>query len=143
MKLNLDPLLGETFEIENPFGESEGVWEAKKVIEPQSKYDEPSVSFSPKEGQKQPFKNIEKSNLKSMIENERIEDSPPDPRRVHESRSEYAQKQDKARDAKLTTDPDKYASDPNSLDFPGVDTGPEFRDAQEDFNEESFLDTIL
>jgi hypothetical protein len=67
----------------------------------------------------------------------------PDPRRVHESRSEYAQKQDLARDARITTDPDQYASRSNSYDFPGIDTGPTFRDVQDDFDEESFLDTIL
>lgn len=55
------------------------------------------------------------------------EDSgPPNPFDVHESRSEYAQAQDEARDARITTSPRKYASDPDSFDFPGVDTGPRF-----------------
>jgi hypothetical protein len=143
MKLDEELLLGETFKIETAFGENQGVWKAEKVIEPRREYDEPSVSFTPLEGQKRPHINIEKSELKSMIKNDRIEDAPPDPRRVHESRSEYAQKQDLARDARITTDPDQYASDSNSYDFPGIDTGPTFRDVQDDFDEESFLDTIL
>lgn len=143
MKLDMDELVGETFRLETPFGEDEGVFEAESIIEPVGKYDEPSLSFTPREGQDIPYKTVEKSNVKSMIKNERIEDAPPDPRRVHESRSDYAQKQDLARDARITTDPDQYASDPNSYDFPGIDTGPTFRDVEDDFDEESFLDTIL
>lgn len=54
-------------------------------------------------------------------------DAPPDPREVHESRSEYAQAQDEARNARITTSPSRYAADPNSYDYPGVDTGPRFR----------------
>jgi len=55
------------------------------------------------------------------------EDSaPPNPYEVHESRSEYAQQQDETRDARITTSPRQYASDPDSYDFPGVDTGPRF-----------------
>lgn len=54
------------------------------------------------------------------------EEKVPNPYEVHESRSEYAQAQDEARDARITTDPEQYASDPNSFDFPGVDTGPRF-----------------
>jgi len=67
-----------------------------------------------------------------------------DPMQIHESRTDYAQKQDEARDARLTTDVEKWASDPNSWDFPGVDTGPQFREEQsEDFDTDSFLDRIL
>lgn len=51
---------------------------------------------------------------------------PPDPRDVHGSRSGYAQAQDEARDAQITVSPSKYADDPDSYDFPGVDTGPAF-----------------
>lgn len=67
----------------------------------------------------------------------------PDPREVHQDRSVYAQRQDSARDARITTDPETYASDPNSYDFPGVDTGPTFRREQPDFDTASFLDKIL
>jgi len=58
----------------------------------------------------------------------RVDDDsgPPNPYDVHESRSEYAQSQDEARDARITTSPRQYASDPDSYDFPGVDTGPRF-----------------
>lgn len=59
---------------------------------------------------------------KNVVIPSRVEDElPPDPMEVHESRSEYAQKQDEARKARLTNDPELYASDPNSYDFPGVD----------------------
>lgn len=68
----------------------------------------------------------------------------PDPFEIHESRSEYAQKQDEARDARITTDVEKWANDPDSWDFPGVDTGPTFRREQgEDFDTESFLDRFF
>lgn len=53
-------------------------------------------------------------------------DLPPDPREVHEGRSETAQRQDESRDARVTVDAEQYASDPDSFDFPGVDTGPGF-----------------
>jgi hypothetical protein len=53
-------------------------------------------------------------------------DLPPDPREVHEARSEAAQQQDESLDARVTVDPAQYASDPDSFDFPGVDTGPGF-----------------
>lgn len=66
-----------------------------------------------------------------------------DPREVHESRSEYAQSQDEARDARLTTDVEKWTSDVNSWDFPGVDTGPTFREKQGDnFDTDSFLNFL-
>jgi len=68
----------------------------------------------------------------------------PDPRVVHSDRSEYAQAQDVARDAEITTDPEEYATDPNSFDFPGVDTGPTFREAQEEeFDTEAFLENLF
>jgi len=61
------------------------------------------------------------------------EDSrPPDPREVHQSRSEYAQAQDEARNAQITTSPTQYSADPDSYDFPGVDTGPRFRNTYGD-----------
>lgn len=63
----------------------------------------------------------------------------PNPMEVHESRSKYAQRQDEARDARLTTDPEKYASDPNSYDFAGVDTGPKF---SEEFGDVDFQDFL-
>lgn len=70
-------------------------------------------------------------------------DAPPDPRKVHQNRSEYAQAQDEARDARLTTDREKYASNPDSYDFPGVDTGPTFRQSESDFDTDSFLDSLF
>lgn len=60
--------------------------------------------------------------------------STPHPQEVHESRSEYAQKQDEARKARTTFDPGTYASDPNSFDYPFVDTPPAF---EEEFTRES------
>lgn len=69
--------------------------------------------------------------------------SPPDPRDVHRDRSEYAQKQDEARDAQLTTDREKYAKNPDSYDFPGVDTGPTFRENEPEFDTASFLEELF
>ncbi len=66
------------------------------------------------------------SPLDNFIDEQRVDDGVPDPRDVHSSRSQYAQRQDEARDAELTTDPAEYANDPDSFDFPGVDTGPGF-----------------
>jgi len=68
-------------------------------------------------------------NSQNRVFESRIDESnaPPDPREVHGSRSEYAQAQDEARNAQITTSPSQYASDPDSYDFPGVDTGPRFR----------------
>lgn len=41
---------------------------------------------------------------------------------VHESRSEYAQKQDEARQAEIADSPMQWKNDPNSYDWPGLDT---------------------
>jgi len=81
--------------------------------------------------------------LDQKAERGEIQEVTPDPREVHKSRSEYAQKQDLARDAELTTDPFEYAEDPGSYDFPGVDTGPEFRDAQGEIDEDVFIEDTL
>jgi len=67
-----------------------------------------------------------------------------DPREIHDQRSPEAQIADEAKDAPLTTDPLKYASDPSGTDFPGVDTGPTFEDVEgEDFDTDSFVEDEL
>jgi len=73
--------------------------------------------------------NVVSSSSRNSVFESRIDESnaPPDPREVHQSRSEYAQAQDEARNAQITTSPTQYAADPDSFDFPGVDTGPRFR----------------
>jgi len=78
--------------------------------------------------QESPFLTFNKYEKRNEVRESEVpdEDQPPDPREVHESRSEYAQEQDENRDARVTTNPRKYANDPDSWDFPGVDTGPEF-----------------
>jgi len=77
---------------------------------------------------------------KNVVAPSRVEDElPPDPVEVHESRSEYAQKQDEARKARLTNDPELYANDPNSYDFPGVDA-PEDSDASASTTVSGFRD---
>lgn len=40
---------------------------------------------------------------------------------IHESRSEYAQKQDESRKARRANSPEQWANDPNSWDWPGID----------------------
>jgi hypothetical protein len=66
-----------------------------------------------------------------------------DPREVHENRSETARQTDSGQDAPLTTDPLQWASDPSGYDFPGVDTGPTFRESEgDDFDTDSFLENL-
>lgn len=50
----------------------------------------------------------------------------PDPRKINQQRSSEAVAQDRKRKARVTTDVDRWASDPNSYDFPFVDTTTEF-----------------
>jgi len=46
--------------------------------------------------------------------------------------------------APLTTDPLEWASDPGGKDFPGVDTGPTFRDEQgAGFDTDSFVEETV
>jgi len=61
---------------------------------------------------------------------------PPSPIAVSEKRTTAALQQDRQLEAEITTDPAKYASDPDSFDFPGIDT-PE--SVNGDFIEESPL----
>jgi len=66
-----------------------------------------------------------------------------DPRDIQENRPEAAREADAAKDAELTSDPLQWASDPTRYDFPGVDTGPTFRDEQTgDFDTDSFIDGL-
>lgn len=66
-----------------------------------------------------------------------------DPRDIQRRRPEAAREADAAKDAPLTTDPLQWASDPSQYDFPGVDTGPTFRESEgEDFDTESLLDFL-
>lgn len=51
-----------------------------------------------------------------------------DPQRIHGNRSETERIADESKDAEITTDPLKWASAPDQYDYPGVDTGPRFRD---------------
>jgi len=89
-------------------------------------------------------KSLTPEQLESFTARDDVTEGVPDPRRVHQNRSTYAQRQDEARNAQLTTDPREYANDPDSLDFPGVDTGPAFRDVQgEDFDTGAFIDRVF
>lgn len=45
---------------------------------------------------------------------------------IHDERSPKAQRVDERRGAPVTTDLDKWASNPDEFDYPGVDTKPEF-----------------
>jgi len=60
----------------------------------------------------------------------------PDPREVNQNRSKRAIEQDRNRQAEVTTDPYKYASDPDSYDYPFVDT-------PESWNEEHIEESPL
>jgi hypothetical protein len=67
-----------------------------------------------------------------------------DPREVQQNRSAPARNADRGQDAPLTTDPLEWASDPAGNDFPGVDTGPTFRDEQgDDFDTDSFVEDTV
>jgi len=64
-------------------------------------------------------------------------DEVPDPREVHESRSEFAQQTDEQLSAPLTNDPEQYARNPDEYDWPGVDTP-----AESDANDARSLDDL-
>jgi len=66
-----------------------------------------------------------------------------DPRDVHSNRPRTARVADEAKDAEITSDPLEWSSAPSQFDFPGVDTGPTFREEQgEDFDTEGFLEQL-
>lgn len=66
-----------------------------------------------------------------------------DPREIQMRRSQESRAADAAKDAPLTTDPLQWASSPDEYDFPGVDTGPTFREEQgEDFDTGGLLDFL-
>jgi hypothetical protein len=73
----------------------------------------------------------------------KLEPTTPDPSALNKRRSQEARAADSGKDAELTTDPDEWVENPDELDFPGVDTGPKFREEQEDFDTGGFLDNIL
>lgn len=52
----------------------------------------------------------------------------PNPADVAKSRSQESIDEDRDKKARVTTDVEKYASDPNSYDYPFVDTPSEFND---------------
>lgn len=62
----------------------------------------------------------------------------PRPFAVHTDRSTEAAQQDTRRKARVTTDPEKYASDPDSYDYPFVDTPSEFKDKYDSTNWNKF-----
>jgi len=59
------------------------------------------------------------------------------PGRINRNRSSDARRADGSRDAEITTDQLQWASNPDEYDYPGVDTGPIFRD---NFDEDDFMD---
>lgn len=138
MPNDIDQLLGKVFD----FG-SEGQYRAVDFRESKTRGVIDLELEAENPNKRKLSKSISLGQLDQRMTRGSVTPGVPDPRRVHEDRSEYAQKQDEARDAKLTTDPEEYATDPNSLDFPGVDTGPMFRQKEGEFDSESFLDRIL
>jgi hypothetical protein len=82
--------------------------------------------------------------FKSAVDRGQLERTPPDPRALNKRRSPEARAADRAKDAPLTTDPEKWVSAPDEYDFPGVDTGPTFREEEgEDFDTDSFFDSLF
>jgi hypothetical protein len=82
--------------------------------------------------------------FKTAIDRGQLERTPPDPRALNKRRSPEARAADRAKDAPLTTDPGKWVSDPDEYDFPGVDTGPTFREEEgDDFDTDSFFDSLF
>jgi len=71
-----------------------------------------------------------------VIETDTLRDE-IEPEAVQRNRTEAAREADRAKDAEITTDPLQWASNPDEYDFPGVDTGPTFRD---NFDPDDFLD---
>jgi len=63
--------------------------------------------------------------------------STPAPVNVHGNRSERAVQEDIQKKARVTTDPVKYANNPDHYDYPFVDTPAGFRD---EFENESFAE---
>lgn len=66
-----------------------------------------------------------------------------DPREIHERRSERSQQLDEEFNAPLTTEPEQWARNMDHWDFPGVDTGPKFREENPDFDTDHFFSTML
>ncbi|MFP4627190.1 MAG: hypothetical protein ACLFNI_11435 [Natronomonas sp.] len=67
-----------------------------------------------------------------------------DPLAINRRRSDEARTADRAKDAELTTDPLTWASNPDEYDYPGVDTGPTFREVEgEDYDTERLLDSLF
>lgn len=86
------------------------------------------------DGEMRPGRVIETDTLRRSI----------DPQEIHRRRSDEARAADQGKDAPITTDPLEWASDPSAYDFPGVDTGPTFREEQgDDFDTDGFLDDLF
>jgi len=56
-----------------------------------------------------------------------------DPQAIHNDRTPEAQIADESKDAEITTNKRKWASNPDEFDYPGVDTGPRF---EQTFNDD-------
>jgi len=97
-------------------------------IEPKGNLTDDEFEAFTEARQESPFVNFNPRNKTNEVQQQEITDSklPPNPREVHESRSEYEQQQDESRDARNTLNPFTYASNPDSYDFPYIDSGPEF-----------------
>jgi len=135
-------------DVEGRAPELKGAVEADRgkqtTIEPAGRLSEDMFEGFTDAAQKSPFLRFDRRQKTNVVRSEAVpnEERPPDPRDVHESRSEFAQKQDERRDARVTTDPAKYAKDPNEFDFPGVDTGPAFRSVFGDNLSSDRFDTV-
>lgn len=61
-----------------------------------------------------------------------------EPQEIHNARPRSNRRADERRDAEVTADPLQWASNPDEYDFPGVDTGPTFREEFGDVDPDSF-----
>lgn len=81
--------------------------------------------------------------LEEKVKEGEVEEATPDPRTLHQRRSERSQELDEEFNAPITTDIEKWANDKDHWDFPGVDTGPTFRKENPDFDAGEFLDDMF
>jgi hypothetical protein len=62
------------------------------------------------------------------LDNETVDQRIPDPRDVHEKRSTEEKSKDENLRARVTVDPVEFAEDPDRVDYPLIDTPPEFEE---------------
>lgn len=95
------------------------LFERKNYYEQQVEAESKAARASGGTGANQFDEAAQEFSQKEIAANNEIQDRLWD---IHTDRSEYAQKQDEARRAEKADTPMQWASDPNSYDWPGIDT---------------------